>query len=1044
MYKKKITFIRFDKKNHYLRFFVGFMVLIPFLFTGSFVHADNVALTENDVLQQNKTITGKIIDAGTKESITGASVWIKKTTIGTISDIDGNYTIKLDRANAVLMVSFIGYTTQEVLVGDRTTLNFELQPSMSEMEEIVVGYGMQKKESVVGAITTVKPNLLKLPAGQISTVLAGQVGGVISIQRSGEPGESAQFWIRGVSTTNGNSNKPLVLVDGIERDLDLMDVEDIETFSVLKDATATAIYGVRGANGVLLITTRSGESGPVKVTVRVESGFVSPTRLPKMADAVQYADFYNEAYSYASDEGKHLFSDETIAKIRSGEDPDFYPNVNWVKEMFKSVAYNQRVNTNISGGGSVAKYFISGSYYHEGSVYNEDNTKRYNTSIDYDKFNFRSNVDVNLSPTTVVNINLSNIYETRVSPNSSREDIWSRAFTYSPGLIPIVYSDGSQSDYPGGGQTPYNLLTQNGFKNEYWNNSQALLGLKQDFSELITKGLEANVKFSWDMVSSQEVRYSRRPNTFYAYGRDDDGNLLFNSVTSNGTEVLSYDKSSAGQKTFYLEGSLTYSRVFGDHRVGGLFLYNQKSLKYVQAESIDLSVPYRNQGIAGRLTYGFKERYFLEGNFGYNGSENFSPGERFGFFPSIALGWLISNEDFFKPATNVISMLKIRGSYGLVGNDQISQSSRFIYYDAYNLNVNNAYSLGLQSTAKTGAKFSTYGSPHVAWEKSNKLDLGLELSLLGNINIQADYFRDYRTGIFLQRNDLTYVAGVAILPYVNIGKVLNRGLDLQLESYHTVGEMKISVRGNFTYNRNKILKNASPIPEYPYMSKIGLAVDQQTGYVAMGLFSSQEEIDQSPSQYGVLRVGDIKYKDINGDGVINSYDQVPIGRTWVPEITYGFGSSFQWKNFDVSFLFQGVTNTTMFLTGTAFRTFSGAGEATSGFYEDVYYNSWKLDNPDPNAKYPRATIGTNANNNLKSTLWQKDISYMRLKNATFGYTIPRRVTEKLRIQSIHIYCSGINLLTFSDFKLFDPEVDNEQGSKYPPNRIINFGLNLNF
>ncbi|MDR2473028.1 MAG: TonB-dependent receptor [Tannerella sp.] len=994
--------------------------------------------------QEKSVITGTVTDQ-TGEPLPGASIWIKESSVGVICDIDGKYSINIGNVkNPVLVASYVGYSPVEEIAGDRKQINFVLKEIATETDEVVVvGYGLQKKESVVGAITALKPAQLKLPAGQISNILAGQLGGVISIQRTGEPGQSSQFWIRGVSTTVGASNKPLILVDGIERELDLVDVEDIETFSVLKDATATAIYGVRGANGVLLITTRGGYQGPAKVTVRAESGMTSPTRLPLMADAVQYAELYNEAYGYTSDGGKHLFDDETIALYASGQDPDLYPNVNWVNEMFRDFAFNQRINVNMNGGGSIARYFISGGYYHEGSIFKQDNTKRYKTSIDYDKFNFRSNIDVNLTPSTIINVNLSNVYETRVSPNSSRDDIWTRAFTYSPGLVPPVYSDGSLSAYPGGGQNPYNILTQDGFKNEYWNNAQSLIGLKQDLNNFIT----ANVKFSWDVVSGQTVHYARTPNTFYAYGRDDDGALMLNPVVSNGTETLNYSKTSSGRKTVYLEGSLTYSRLFGIHRIGALFLYNQKSMRYLQSDNIDGSVPYRNQGIAGRVTYSYDDRYLTEANFGYNGSENFSPGHRFGFFPSIALGWLVSNENFFNPLKSVINNLKIRGSYGLVGNDRIGNEDdikRFVYHDQFNLNVANAYSLGQQSTSKTGAKISNYGSPNVSWEKSHKLDIGLEMSLFKQVNIQADYFRDYRTGIFLQRNDLTYIAGVATLPYVNIGEVLNRGIETQLESFHNIGRMHLSFRGNFTYNRNKVLKNAQPTPEYPYLSKIGLPVDQQTGYVALGLFRSQEEIDQSPPQYGVLRVGDIKYKDINGDGVINSYDQVPTGYTWVPEITYGFGISLNWKNFDMSALFQGIAHTTMFLGGTAFRVFSGAGEAASGFYEDVYLKSWRLNNPDPDAIYPRPTVGSNANNNLQSTFWQRDISYMRLKNMTVGYTLPKRMTEKFRMQNVHIYCSGINLITFTAFKLFDPELDNNQGSKYPPNRVINIGMNINF
>ncbi|GHU88324.1 SusC/RagA family TonB-linked outer membrane protein [Bacteroidia bacterium] len=1012
---------------------------------------NSFSFSRNIPSDQEITVQGTVLDAETKEPLIGATVWIKETAVGTTADNNGQYVIKVTGANAVIAISYIGYEPQETLVSGRTTINFELKPSSSEIEEVVVvGYGTQRKESVVGSITAIKPSQLRLPTGQLSTVLAGQLGGVVSIQRSGEPGSSAQFWIRGVSTTNSASNKPLVLVDGIERSLDLVDVEDIETFSVLKDATATAIYGVRGANGVILITTRSGEQSPAKVVVRAESGVVSPTRLPKMADAVQYARLYNEAYSYTSDGGKVLFDDAIIAKMRSGEDPDLYPNVNWVKEMFKEMAYNQRINANISGGGTMARYFISGSYYHEGSIYQQDNTKRYKTSIDYNKFNFRSNVDINLTPSTIVNINLSNIYETRVSPNSDRADIWSRAFTYAPGLIPGIYSDGTLAAYPGGGQNPYNLLTQNGFREEYWNNAQSLIGLKQDFGKLITKGLSANIKFSWDVITGQTLNYSRTPNTSYAYGRDENGDLLFNPVVVNGSDALSYGKSSNGRKIVYLEGSLTYSRTFDVHRIGGLFLYNQKSLKFIQADNINASIPFRNQGIAGRATYGYDDRYLFEANFGYNGSENFSPGQRFGFFPSIAAGWLVSNENFFKPATKVINKLKIRTSYGLVGNDQIGQvedlqgRERFIYQDRYDLNISNAYSFGQQSTSYTGAKIDTYGSPNVSWEKSHKLDIGLELSFFNTFNLQADYFRDYRTGIFLKREDMTDVSGVENLPYANMGEVLNRGVDFQLESFHRVGELNISLRGNFTYNRNKILKNAQPIPEYPYMTKVGLPVDQQTGYIALGLFTSQEEIDQSPAQFGKLRIGDIKYKDVNGDGVINSYDQVPIGHTWLPEINYGFGASFQWRAFDLSFLFQGVANTTIMLNGSALKIFSGAGEATSGFFEDVYYNTWTMENPNPNALYPRASIGVNTNNNPSSTFWQRDIDYLRLKNATMGYTIPKHLSKKIGIQNMHLYCSAVNLLTFTGFKLFDPEIDNQQGSKYPPNRVISLGLNLTF
>ncbi|MDR0510703.1 MAG: TonB-dependent receptor [Rikenellaceae bacterium] len=989
------------------------------------------------------SISGRVVNEK-GEPVMGATVWLKETSASRTTDVEGRYTIDVSSVpNPALSVSFFGYNTVEEASGGRTTIDFTLHPSVGEIEDVVVvGYGTQRRESVVGSITTIAPKEFRLPTANISTVLAGQLGGVVSVHRSGEPGSSASFWIRGISTMNNDSNKPLVLVDGIERSLDLVDVEDIENFSVLKDATATAIYGVRGANGVILITTRSGESGAPRISVRAETGVTSPTRLPKMADAVQFARLYNEAAGYTSD--ALPYSEERIEMIRSGVDPDLYPNVDWIGTLFRNIANNQRINTNVSGGGSIARYFISGSYYHEGSIFKEDNTKRYDTSISYDKFNFRSNVDVNLTPTTVVNVNLSNIYETRVSPNADRATIWERAFIATPALYPARYSDGTLAAISGGGQNPYNLLTQSGFKNEYWNNAQALLGLTKDFGRMITPGLKANVKFSWDAVTTQTQNYSATPNTFNASGRDDEGNLVFTPVTENGSDVLGYSKSSGGSKTFYLEGSLSWARAFGRHNLGALFLYNQKSMRYLQAGDIFGSAPYRNQGVAGRLTYGYNDRYFVEGNFGYNGSENFSPGRRFGLFPSIAVGWMVSSEGFWQPLREVVDKLKFRASYGLVGNDKIGQNSRFVYDGNYE-NYSNAYWFGQQVTAYNGTRISAYGSPNVSWEKSHKLNAGLELSLFRRVDIQADYFRDYRTGIFLKRDDMTDVAGVLDLPYANIGEVLNRGFEVQLQSHHYAGELQISTRGNFTYNRNKILRNAQPTPEYPYMSRIGLPVDQQTGYIALGLFSSQEEIDNSPAQFGTLRVGDVKYKDVNGDGVINAYDVVPIGRTWMPEITFGIGASMQWRNFDLSFLFQGVANTTIMLKGASLQTFSAPSASAYGFYEDVYYNIWTLDNPNPNAIYPRASTVSNNNNYQNSTLWQRDISYVRLKNASIGYRLPQSFTRgRLKIQDVHLYLQGVNLLTFTGFKLFDPEIDDQQGAKYPPVRVISFGLNINF
>lgn len=969
--------------------------------------------------------------------------------------MNGRFSLAIPEAhlhNGALVASYLGYdeVTLPLKPGEKEYL-FRLAASSDELEDVViVGYGVQRKESVIGSISSVKSSDLKLPAGQLSTNLAGQVAGIVSIQRSGEPGSHSDFWIRGISSLNSDSRAPLVLVDGIERELDLVDPEDIATFSVLKDATATAIYGVRGANGVILITTRGGAEGAPQVSIRAEAGVVSPTKMPKFVNSTQFADLYNEAYQYTN---PIPYYDQTaVQKFRDGSDRDLYPDVDWMEELFRNVSFNQRVNASVSGGGQRARYYVSGAFYNESSIYKNDDFKKYDTSASYNKFNFRANLDIDLSRSTLLTINLSNIYESKTAPTTSSGDIWKSAFTVSPNIIPVRYSDGSLSEVQGSssGQNPYNLITQKGFQNVYANNAQTLIGLTQDFSDLITKGLKANIKFSWDAVTGQTQNYVASPQTWYASQRDEEGNLMLQEVKA-GSSKMEYTRSSTGMKTTYLEASLTYDRAFDKHRVGALFLYNQKSAKNIQASNIDDSRPYRHQGIAGRVTYSYDDRYFVEGNFGYNGSENFSPGKRFGFFPSVALGWMLSNEKFFASASKVFDVVKLRASYGIVGNDKIGSNRRFIYNGTF-VDIANAYQLGETLVNYGGLRFGEFANGNVTWEKSYKLDVGLELSLFNTLKIQADYFQDHREGIFLRYEDISSIVGVPSRPYINVGETKNRGVDLQMEGTRRFGDWTVSLRGNFTFNRSEVINNAQPEPLYPYLSQRGLPIDQQFGLIAEGLFRSEEEIAQSALPSGTVRVGDIKYRDMNGDRVINELDYVPIGRSWMPEINYGFGFTVQWKNFDISALFQGVGNVTMFLNGAAVWPFSNNDLKVANFYEEVYRNTWRESNPDPHAAYPRAATSKSTNNNqYQSTFWQRDMSYLRLKNMTIGYTIPEHVMRRIHMHQMRIYLQGLNLFTCSKFKLFDPEIGAGvgsaaagQGAVYPPSRIVSLGLNFSF
>ena len=592
--------------------------------------------------KQKRVITGVVRDGDTNEPIIGASVWLKNSSVGAVTDIDGKYSITIEGVGGVLEFSYIGMKKQEIAIIDQKSINVTLQPDTEVLDEVVVvGYGSQKKESVVGAISTLDIKKLKVPGASISNVLAGQLSGVVAMTRSGEPGKNsaADFYIRGVSSFKGTST-PLVLVDGIERDLDLVDTDDIASFSILKDASASAVYGVRGANGVILITTKKGEEGKPAINVRTEFGFTSPTKRPKMLDSARWAELYNEASS------TKYYSDEVMQKYREHSDPDLYPDVDWFDALFDDMAENQRVNLSITGGGDIVKYYVSGSFYNESSIYkNAGNIYGYDSSINYNKFNFRANIDLNLTKSTVLNVNLANIYEKSFGPGfgDNDNDIWGYTFNASPNAFPIEYSDGKLSGpSTDSGFNPWNMLVHSGYREQFWNSAQALVGVTQDIGKLWKplEGLTANLKFSWDAWNTTLQRRSKTPTFYHARGRDDQGNLIYDDNNGDGewdpvhtgSESLGFAIGRSGTMTRYLEGSLNYNRLFAEkHRVGALLLYNQKIHTNTQAGSGDAALPYKNQGLAGRVTYAFKDTYFAEVNVGYNGSENFARGHRLVF-----------------------------------------------------------------------------------------------------------------------------------------------------------------------------------------------------------------------------------------------------------------------------------------------------------------------------------------------------------------------------------------------------------------------------
>ena len=790
----------------------------------------------------------------------------------------------------------------------------------------------------------------------------------------------------------------------------------------------------------MLVTTRGGIVGKPQINIKFEAGMVQPTKIPDMIDAVQFAEMYNAAAGY------DFYSKKDIQMFRDGSDPDLHPNIDWVDRLYKDYSFNQRINVNISGGGSTAKYYISGGFYNEDGLFKADNMKGYNTSVFYRRFNFRSNVEVQLHKYTKLNVNLATTFERKNEPGSSAtgaNGIWGYALKTAANAFPDVYSNGYLAGPASGqGENPYALLTQTGYREIFYNTAQSLFVLTQDLGDWVTKGLTVSIKGSFDAKNENNLSRTKTSPQWLATGRNEAGELEFNQ-TKIGEENLTYKQTNKGYRSVYFEAVANWARTFGKHDLSAMFLFQQSQKNYVgeSANNSEKALPYRHQGIAGRITYNYDNRYFVEGNFGYNGSENFSPNHRFGFFPSIAVGYVVSNEKFFAPIRDVVSMVKLKASYGLVGNDQIGGDRRFIYNET--VIGGGKYYFGTTPSQYTSVRLGEFPNPNVGWEKAKKLNLGADLSFFNQLNISVDYFKENREGIFLQRKSIPMYVGLSTKPWVNIGKMRNSGIDASLEYHQPLGkDLHLTVRGNFTYARNRIMDQDEPDYAYTYMNHSGQMQWQKFGLVAAGLFQDQEDIDSWAKQsFGEVKPGDIKYLDLNGDGIVDNYDTKPIGYSDIPEIVYGFGFSLQWKAFDLSAFFQGVAHVSFSTLTDQTQAFVGRNLKESSVFADLYGNTWTPENP--GAKYPRMTTGAIDNNNQLSTFWMANGRYLRLKNLELGYTLPKRIANKIAMQSLRVYLSGVNLFTFSPFKLWDPDLQTG-ATNYPNNRIINLGLTIGF
>jgi TonB-linked SusC/RagA family outer membrane protein len=991
------------------------------------------------------------------QPIPGAGVKVKGILTSTSTDVNGSFSITVPSQESILVFTYVGYDTKEVIVSKQKNMVVKLKPSENALEEVaVVGFGTQRKVSLIGAQSTINPSELKQPVASITQSLAGRIAGVVGVQRSGEPGRSgADIWIRGIATFGGNSSSPLVLVDGVERSIDNIDPEDIESFTVLKDASGTAVYGVRGANGVVIVKTKTGKVGAPSILLDYNEGLSTFTKRPELADGLTYMNMANEASVGRS--GPVLFSADYISKTASGKDPLLYPNVNWMDEIFNKTSRNRRANLNASGGADKAQYYVSLAYYNEAGFLKTDDLQQYNSSLDYKRYNFTSNLNLKLTSTTKLDLGLQGYASLGNYPGESTQNIFGTAMDISPVIYPVMYPGnfipGVASN--GGQRNPYADLTRRGYRTEFKNQIYSNIRLSQDLS-MLTNGLSATAMFAFDSYNENFTGRHKRESTYFPQnlpGTDSpynaDGTLnLQETFTSNGN-YLSFDAARQGNRRMYTEGALNYDNAFGKHRIGALILGYTQDYTDAFAGDFTSSIPERQVGLAARATYSYADRYFAEFNFGYNGSELFAPGNRYGSFPAFGIGWIPSNEKFWDPIKNTISFLKFRYSDGVTGIGKIN-GRRFAYLTLVADNAT-GYQYGKGFSGMGGINVTDYGVA-IQWAQSRKQDLGMEIRTLNNnLSLIVDLFKEKRTGIFLQRESIPGFIGITNSPYGNLGIVDNRGLDATLQYNVKIGGVDLGLMGNITYNRDKLLQDDRPTQRYPWMSHLGNSVLSRYGYVAEKLFDSQAEIDASavPGSKSSILPGDIKYKDLNNDGLINDYDKTKIGNGDVPNLVYGFGFTASYKGFALSTLFQSLQNADILLGGSGISPFSGDA-GSNNTYSNIT-DRWTPENPSQNVFYPRLAYGgaQNTNNSQESSWWVKDVSFIRLKSAQLSYNLPKALSSKMKVGNVAVYLIGTNLLTFSKFKLWDPELNTSvngraNGTMYPMTANLSLGLNVKF
>ena len=1023
--------------------------------------------------QQNKRkISGRVTDIK-GEPLIGVNVTVDGDANGSITNMDGLYEIFVTKKSVVLKFTYIGFKTSEIRTNASTNIyDVTLEEQVNELEEtVIVGYGTQRKISNIGAQSSMKMEDIKTPSASLTTTLAGRLAGVVAVQRTGEPGkDAADIWIRGISTPNTSS--PLVLVDGVERSFNDIDPEDIESLTTLKDASATAVYGVRGANGVILIKTKPGKVGKPTVSADYYESFTRFTKMVDLADGITYMNAANEAMR--NDGIATKYTEDQIRNTIAGKDPYLYPNVDWLKEIFNDWGHNRRVNVNVRGGSEKVAYYASVSYFNEtGMTVTDKNINTYDSKMKYSRYNFTTNLNIDVTPTTKVEIGAQGYLGEGNYPAISSADLYNAAMSISPVEYPKMFFVNGEAYVPGTStnnnfNNPYSQATRRGYDNLTKNQIYSNLRVTQNL-DMLTKGLKLTAMYAFDVYNEIHVHQDRAESTYNfldtSVPYDMNGQPILQRIYE-GSNVLSYKQETSGNKKTYLEASLNYDRTFNDdHRVSALFLFNQQSKLLYPKGTLEDAIPYRMMGIAGRATYSWKDRYFAEFNIGYNGAENFSPKHRFGTFPAFGVGWVVSNEKFWQPLSKAVSFLKIRYTDGKVGNSEVSDR-RFMYLDQMKENGDYGYKFG-----PNGTKWAGYETVNMAvdliWEESRKQDLGIELKLFNDdLSIVFDLFKERRENILLKREHSmpSFLGYNTSAPYGNIGIIENKGFDGTIEYNKRINkDWVIALRGNVTFNKDKWIQGELPEQKYEWMNQYGRNINGAKGYVAEGLFT-QAEIDDMArweslsaankaitpkpfaSQFGTVKAGDIKYKDLNNDGQIDAYDQTYISRGDVPTTVYGFGFTVGWKDLSVGMMFQGVAGAERVLNGSSINPFNGGG-GSGNLYSNID-DRWTEENPDQNAFYPRLSYGSETtssiNNFQKSTWWVRNMNFLRLKTLQLSYNLPKPWVNKVHLKNAAVYVMGTNLFTLSRFKLWDPELNTDNGASYPNTTSYSVGINFTF